>query len=257
MADDNLLRLSVSRAKLFKACRRAYEFKYMEKLIPIKKSDALETGTQYHQFIEDLNKKGDFDIEHTKSCAMACAYKKYIYPRLHYKKAEKWLEKDMQTFKLVGRADGIAEDGAIVEHKTTGIDLEEYKYNLQWDEQLAVYMYLTGARKAYYTICKKPTIRQKKAESEEEFFDRMVAWYDEDTESKITLLEVVLSDDDIARVIEELSVVASEITVAENDKSKLYKNTCNCKAYFTPCEYASICMNYNPDESYIGFEKGE
>ena len=129
MADDNPLRLSVSRAKLFKACRRAYEFKYMEKLIPIKKSDALETGTQYHEFIEELNKKGDFDIEHTKSCAMACAYKKYIYPRLSYKTAEKWLEKDMQTFKLVGRADGIAEDGAIVEHKTTGIDLEEYKYS--------------------------------------------------------------------------------------------------------------------------------
>lgn len=252
-----LLRLSISKAKLFKACRRAYGFKYLENLIPIKKSDALETGTQYHQFLEELNKNGDFTIEYTKSCAMACAYKKYIYPRLSYKTAEKWLEKDMNTFSLVGIADGIAEDGAIVEHKTTGIDLAEYEYNLQWDEQLAVYMYLTGARKAYYTICKKPTIRQKKNESDEEFFNRMVAWYDEDTEDKITLLEITLSDEDVASVIDELSIVASEITDAENDRSKLYKNTCNCKAYFTPCEYASICMNYNPNETYVGFEKGE
>ena len=44
-------------------------------------------------------------------------------------------------------------------------------------------MLLTGMRKVWYTVCRKPTIRQKKNETDEEFFGRMVAWYDEDTET--------------------------------------------------------------------------
>lgn len=251
-----LLRLSISKAKLFKACRRAYELKYIEGLIPVKKSDVLEVGSNYHKFLEELAETGDITVEYTKACAMACVYKKYIYPKLSYKKAEKWLEKDMDGFTLVGIADGIADDGSIVEHKTTGLDLAEFKYNLQWDEQLAIYMYLTGVRTAYYIVIKKPTIRQKKNESDEEFFNRIIAWYDEDITSKIDVFTVRLSDAEVKTTIDSLIAVSREIVKAEKNRERLYRNTCHCKAYGTQCEYASVCLNYDPNETYVGFVKG-
>ena len=165
--------LSISRVKLFKACRRAYRLKYIEGLEPVEKATALETGSNYHSKLEELYETGDIDIsDFSKESAMAMAYKKYIYPEFTVSRVEDWFRKELDSdTDLIGRVDGMAEDGYIVEHKTTGSDItESYEYDLQWDEQVLAYMWLTGSRKIHYTICRKPTIRQKKNESDEDFF---------------------------------------------------------------------------------------
>lgn len=251
------MQLSISKIKTFKACRRMYELKYFEKLVPIKKPEALETGSNFHEFIEHLNKHGDFidcEEDYSQSQAMAVAYEKYVYPQLKVVEAEKWYEKALISGDvLVGRVDGIAEDGNIVEYKTTGIDLEQYEYNLQWDEQILAYMYLTDKRKIYYVIVKKPTIRQKKDETVEEFYDRMVRWYDEDTESKIKLLKIEKTDDDVAEFEDELMAIAHEMLHAGH----YYRNTCHCNMWGRRCEYSSVCMHYDPNQEYLEFTKGE
>lgn len=252
------MNLSVSKIKAFKACRQMYRLKYVEMLEPIQKAEALETGSNYHKLLETLNTTGKIESGYTKEIAMATAYKKYIYPKFKVSESEKWLEYDLgDGDKFVGIADGIADDGHIVEHKTTSQEItEQYEYNLLWDEQILAYMLLTGMSKVWYTVCRKPTIRQKRNETDEEFFERMVAWYDEDTESKIRLLEIERTDDEVEEFRQSLEEIKATIQEAEINKN-FYKNTCHCNVWGRRCEYSSICLNYQPNAEYIDFYRKE
>ena len=250
--------VSISRIKLFKSCRRAYELRYIHDLVPVEAADALATGTSYHELLEWLYKHGDFDgveEDNSKELAMACAYWKYIYPKFKVKAAEEWIEYQLPYgHKLVGRVDGIAEDGCLVEHKTTSGEITEaYEYELMWDEQILAYMLATGARKMWYTVCRKPTIRQKKGETDEEFFRRMVEWYDEDTDAKIRLLVVERTDAEVRAFREDLKRI-----VVEMNRCKLfYRNCGNCNKWGRRCEYSSVCLHYDPNQEYIEFKKRE
>ena len=253
------MKISISSLKLFKACRRAYELKYIEGLYPVATAPALATGSSYHEKIEQLYRTGEVDVsELTKETAMAVAYAKYVYPRFAVNAVEKWVEHDLPSGDtLVGRVDGMAEDGHIVEHKTTSGEItDEYEFNLQWDEQILAYMLATGSRKVWYTVCRKPTIRQKKGESEQEFFDRMVAWYDEDTDSKLRVLEITRTDAEVAefeRRLVKMSYELDRVAYSQN----YYRNTCHCVSWGRRCEYAPICLHYDPNQEYVEFERRE
>lgn len=248
---------SISQIKLFKACRRAYELRYIEGLTPVDTASALQTGIGYHEKLEQLYRDGEFDAsDFSKESAMATAYQKYIYPKFKVRVAEEWVRTEINNVPIVGRVDAIAEDGRLVEHKTTSLDPLEYEFNLQWDEQLLAYMLMTGARSMYYTVCRKPTIRQKKTESDEEFFQRMVSWYDEDTESKIKLIMVERTDEEISEFRKSLANICDDISLAKR-YNDFYRNTCHCNTWGRRCEYSSICLHYDPNQQYVEFERRE
>lgn len=249
------MRISVTKLKQFKACRRSYEFKYIEGLEPVQKSEALETGANYHTKLEELYNTGQVDTtDLSKESAMAVAYKRFIYPKLKLTLVEGWMEMDLGEHTLVGRVDGIAEDRCLVEHKSTSMAIdEEYEYNLQWDEQILAYMLLTDTRKIYYTVCKKPTIRQKQNETEVDFFNRMVAWYNENTDSKIKVLTITRTDEEVEEFKAELLQMLKEMEGCEH----YYRNTLHCFRFGRPCEYASICLNYDKNQQYMGFDRRE
>ena len=253
------MRISVSRLKLFEACRMAYKFKYIEKLEPVVKADALQLGSNYHSKIEDIYNNGYCTIDdYSRESAMALAYEKYVYPKFKVKAVEEWFEFPVGENVLVGRVDGVAEDGCLVEHKTTGeTSLDKYEYDLQWDEQILAYMLAYGVREMWYTIVRKPTIRQTKNETDEDFFDRMCKWYDEDTDNKIKVLKVVRTDEEVEDFKKHLNVLAGIIENAELEDTYLYRNTSHCNCWGRRCEYSSICLNYDPNESYVEFTKGE
>lgn len=251
------MRASISRVKTFKACRRAYQLKYLHDLEPVQTSEPLETGINYHSRIEMLY-RGELPDEddYSREAAMVTAYHKYIYPQVDIAPDQTEIDftwKACAGVDVIGRLDGIARDGTLVEHKTTSAEInEQYEYDLAWDEQLLMYMLATGKRKCYYTVCRKPTIRLKKNESEEEFFRRMVAWYDEGTESKIRLLIVERTDQEVKEFEEDLRHVLGEMDLCKT----FYRNTLHCFRFGRRCEYAEICQHYDPNENYINFRKG-
>ena len=249
--------ISISEMKLFKACRQAWFLKYHEHLEPIEKSEALETGTNYHSKLEDLY-AGKLDTSDlSKESAMAKAYEKYIYPNFKVVSVEDWFRKDLGNgYALIGRTDGIS-DGCLVEHKTTGeTNLEEYEFGLQWDEQILAYMYGTGMREIWYTICRKPNIKIKKNETEEEFFDRMVAWFDEDTNDKIRLVKLSRTDEEVEAFRRHCAKIAKEIDEVASDDD-VYNNTAYCTKWGKRCEYSGICLGYQSGLEYAGYFKDE
>lgn len=254
------MKLSITKVKCFESCRFAYKFRYIEKLEPVQKADALVTGSNYHEKIEQIYRDGYCLVDdNSKESAMALAYEKYIFPKFKVKAVEEWFEHPFgKHHTLVGRVDGVAEDGYLVEHKTTSADdLEKYEYDLQWDEQILAYMLGYGVRKMWYTVVKKPTIRQKKNETEEEFFDRMCKWFDEDTENKIRVIEITRTDEEIEEFEKHLEALTDMMENAETDDTFLYRNPLHCNCWGRRCEYSSICLHYNPNETYVDFIKTE
>lgn len=263
------MKLSASKIKCYKSCKRAYFFKYIEELVPVQDAEPLVAGKTYHSMIENLYKTGgvEVDVENNpKISAMAKAYEKYIYPKFYVENAEQEFEyKLTKNVTLVGRFDGIAEYGCVVEHKTTSHDVDdEYIYDLQWDEQILTYMLVSGKNEMYYTVCKKPTIRQKQSETTEEFYERCCSWYDEDTDSKIRVIKVVRAPEEIAQHKEALKFIARKMSADEKayatEKCKdfvFYRNPNYCSVYGRKCEYASICLDYDPKLEYVEFKKKE
>ena len=249
-----MIQLSISKLKLFKACRRAYELKYHEGLEPVETADALKSGLGYHARLEAMYKGEGFEEDFSKEAAMSAAYAKYVLPQIPRVTPEVWVEKEFDWGTLRGRVDGIAPDGALVEHKTTSLCPEEYLFNLQLDEQILAYMYLTGYRQVHYTVCKKPTIRLKKGETDEEFYYRMLSWYDEDTNQKIGTFVIQRTNQEVFDFAEELNRVAKEM---DDSKCVYYRNTCNCNLWGRRCEYAPVCLHYDPTQEYVGLKKKE
>lgn len=251
------MRISVSKMGLFKSCRRAYELKYVEGLEPIRKSNALQLGTNFHEKLEHINKGESFGEEDlTKESAMAIAYKKYIAPRFNVIRSEQWFEYQLsKDDTLVGIVDGIADDDSLVEYKSTSsVNLDEYEYSLEWDEQILMYMLLTGKRRIHYVVCRKPNIRQRKGETDEWFFRRMCNWFDEDTNNKIRLIEVVRTDEQVENFRNDMIETAYVMNFAE-EKKLFYKNTGHCWKWGRQCEYAPVCLHYDPNEEYVEFER--
>lgn len=250
-----MVRASYSKIQCYKSCRRLYELKYVENVQSTEKIEALERGTSYHEKVEQLLQGKDFEHDDPKTSAMATAFQKYILPQLSPIAQEDWFEyyTDFGD-KFVGRIDALNADGAIIEHKTTSGEIdEEYWYTRDMDEQLMTYMYAYKTRKAYYTVCRAPTIRQKKGETEEEFYDRCVEWYDEDTDSKIAMREVYHTDKEIEDFIVEQALTIKEM----NNCDLFYRNQSYCTKWGRMCEYAPICQHYDPNQEYVGFVKGE
>lgn len=252
------MKLSVSLIKAYKTCKRKYELRYIEELEPIAKSQALEDGSNYHAMVEALytgeGECGYVEGRSPKICAMAYAYLQYIFPQIpNVKYAEKWFDYNLTPkHSIVGRFDAVTEDDIIVEHKTTSGDVDdEYIYNLQWDEQIPTYMLATGTNKMYYTVIKKPTIRQKQNETDEEFYDRCIDWYTVDTDKKVRVIKVTRSFVELEEHRKNLIVIARKIEGCKH----FYRNPNACNCYNRRCEYSQVCLNYNPQLEYVEFEK--
>ena len=268
------MKISASKIKCYKSCKRAYYFRYVEELVPVETAQPLKDGSDYHAALEDLYNTGSYYIdceENPKLAAMAAAYEKYIYPQFEVRAAEETFEYKLTDYvQLVGRFDGISDDGLVVEHKTTSADVDdEYVYNLQWDEQILTYMLVSGKNEMYYTVCKKPTIRQKQNETAEEYYERCCAWYAEGTDKKIRVIKVTRNEKEVQEHKALLRHMASIMFVDEEDYKFLrehgdtscenifYRNCSNCTAYGRKCEYASICLDYDPKLEYVEFKKKE
>lgn len=266
------MRASNSAIQTFKACRRLYELKYVYGLEPVQTADALSRGLAYHEGVEELIERWNDYTYSTASAeklsddpkirAMVFAFNVHVIPKLTLNcikiseiKPEEWIEYETPSGHLVvGRVDGITTGHNVIEHKTTSGPIDgAYWQKLEFDEQIPTYMLGCNSQTVYYTVCQTPTIRQKKGESDEDFFDRCVHWYDEDTESKINVLTIRKTEKELERFREEQDAILTEM-----ESCKLfYRNPSHCMKWGRMCEYASVCMNYDPSQEYVQFKRRE
>lgn len=247
------MKVSYSQIACYKNCRRMWELKYKNRLYPAVKPEPLETGSSYHKKVEKILDTGDFEPDgNLKTNAMAEAFKKYIAPTLNVEDVEVKITLPFGDDIIDGRIDAITTDGIPIEHKTTSAKIDgEYWFELENNEQIIMYMYLMETNRIIYTACQKPTIKLRKGETEEEFQQRLIDWYDE---TKIGSQLIIKSWDEINAYADQLSCIIDEM----RNCKLMFKNPSVCHLYYRACEYMPICHTYKAeDEIPIGFTKGE
>ena len=241
--------LTASMIASYKKCPRRYELEYIHNLKPSVVSDALAIGSSYHLNVERILKHEEYDHEGLAG-RMAEAFEKFIeWQDWEAQPEEEFRVRISRGFYLKGKLDALTKDGIPVEHKTTGqYSLEKYIDHLAYDDQIAIYMLISGSKRAIYTIMQKPTIRQGKNETEEGYLQRVSEWYNPEHVQCVT---VVRSAGELEDKREELIYLAKQIR--RTKRFWCNPNTCA----LTPCPYASICLNYEPEMQLVGFEKKE
>lgn len=251
-----MFKLSASKLRTYIACRKKYDFAYNEELEPIEKAECLTTGGNYHAKVANILMNKNYEETNDKTDVMAEVFKQYILPQLQKEniigvEVHKEMQLDDDVV-LHGYIDALTENGIPIEHKTTSKNVDEFYINrLNWDMQVAIYMILTGTNKCIYTVCQKPTIRQKQNETEEEFKQRCIDWYAQETYKKIGVFEVVRTDEELKSKLEELKQIANEI----KNQKLYYRNSNECM--ILDCPYSSICLDYDKNVMPIGFQKKE
>jgi hypothetical protein len=241
--------LTASMISSYKKCPRRYELEYIHELKSTESSEALTIGTNYHANVEKILKHEDYDHEGL-SGKMAEAFEKYIeWQDWEAQAEEEFRVRLTRGVYLKGKLDARTKDGIPVEHKTTGqYSLEKYIDHLAYDDQIAIYMLVTGSKRAIYTIMQKPTIRQGRTETEDEYLNRVSSWY---SPEHVKSVNVVRSAGELEAKREELIYLARQIR-----QTKLFWRNPNSCA-ITTCPYASICLSYEPDMQVMGYEKKE
>lgn len=248
--NTNSIELTASMVKCFKQCPRRYELEYVYDLKPKSPAAYLSLGTDYHSRVEAILKGEEWSAE-GKAGAMATAFNDYV----------PWREWDIEgvemEFKrpltpdiwIKGKMDAVLTDETPIEHKTFGGgDWDRYVNHLAWDDQVSLYLLAQDSRKVIYTVCKKPTIRQKKDETDEEFEDRCWHWYDD--ADKMRVFEVTRTRDELKAFAEELISLARVIK-----RGFFYRNPQACA--LVACPYESICLSYRGEIVPVAFEKKE
>lgn len=254
MKGSRTIEITTSQVNQFKDCRRRYQLAYRELLKPLQENEALEIGSSYHDKVEQILLNGYFEKSNDKTDAMAIAFKKYILPQLGEVSAveEVFRERIARGIYLTGKIDARSE-GFLIEHKTTGkyID-DEYMYRVNFfNDQVSNYLIATGGeRNVKYTVITKPTIRQTKKETLEEYIQRCIDWYDIDTERKVSVFEVYRTTEELQEQKETLVQIAREIK-----KGNYYRNEKAC--LMLKCPFMGICKNYDVSVMPIGFIKKE
>lgn len=155
-----------------------------------------------------------------------------------------------QRFNQFGIIDMLAlhDDGKVWlwEHKTAAKIDGSYLEKLWSDAQITGY-YATlrdmgiDVNGVVYDVALKPQLRQKKGETEDEFYNRIENWHL--TKPEAYHREVVyISDRQVADWREDVWQVTQEILSCRRT-GYWYRNTARCNDYYRQCEYAPLCQN--------------
>lgn len=223
--------------------------KYIYGLEPVQQSQAIERGLGYHEAVEKILQGEQPECENPKIAAMADAFSGWNRPEIVA--VEKWFEYQTACgHVVVGRIDAKAKDGSVVEHKTTsGLIDGAYFQRLEMDEQIPTYMLAENTDRVIYAVCSTPSIRQRKNETDAEFRARCLSWFDGADKFAVT---------EIRKTASQLKAFAAEqdAMIDEMANCKLfYRNPGHCMKWGRMCEYAPVCMEYNPEQEYIQFKR--
>ena len=265
---------SHSRVNCYKQCPKLFEYKYIQKLVPLgADSKALSMGKAFHVGIEnnssdaalDFMEKDEYfmsqesETDKVVVLAMVDAFLK------KFPESKTWEHEVYLTDKLLDSSkeddfqlyiDGLEkhDDGYyIIELKTASMINDTYINKLEFNDQISRYYYF-AEKKGYkilgikYYVVKKPLLRLKKDESIEQFRQRLVDRIMEDDSIYYTIL--TRTPEQILDCIED---TIYDIKAIENT-TRYTKNLAACSCYGT-CPYISLCMGQ--EDAILLFDRKE
>lgn len=283
--------ITYSMIRSFQTCPRKCYWSYVEQLESVKRSDALDVGSLFHQMIEHLGyvktpemiAPSESDLEnYAKALSMANAYHRELGLPMSTRYTNVGSEQTFRiplrtsnggqskTYMLTGKIDGMVQDNktgefCLVEHKTTSKVDGAYLDKLALDLQIMIYMLAARHYMAIvapvcviYNIVQKPTVKRlginsKRTEPEtlSDYSARMDAQYEEHPEW-VSQHQIHFTSRDLEDVAVELGMWADHLTLCR--KSGLWpRQTGACHSNFGTCQFWPLCQgNQLNATNYIG-----
>lgn len=273
--------LTNSSIGLFKNCRKAWSYRNIDCLVPRIQSNARGIGTAVHKGIEtgsvddalaifadvfpsSQDEADELEINKVIVQAMLEGYFARFGTGFHGNTAHTEMQFGVsiinpvtkaksKTFKLAGKVDAlIMLNGRywLVEYKTAGQVGKSYIDKLQLDTQITTYIY--GIQRmmgiaidgVIYRVIRKPSIKQTKKETLNQYLDRLIADYKERTDFYLFEEKLYRSQDDIAGFEADLWDLTQDMLKCMRE-NRWYKNTSRCQDWGS-CEYMPLCC-HKPD----------
>jgi hypothetical protein len=270
--------LTYSRIKMRKNCPASEHYRYEQCLTPITRKQSLSIGSAVHKGLEtgsieealklfddilpnSQDEMDELEINKVIVSAMLAGYFAKFKPFLEYKAEIQFdipilnpLTKHIShSFRLQGKIDKLAKiDGLwwLVEYKTASQINQGYFERLELDEQITTYIY--AAQKEWnikiagviYRVLKKPSIRQTKKETLEQFCKRLEKDYIDRPEFYFYEQQLYRSQEDLERFEQELWDFTQQY-LYEKRNGINYRNCSRCLDWGR-CQYMPICCN-EPD----------
>ncbi len=264
----------------FKACPRKYYWRYIREIEALERPEALLLGTAIHGFLESHYRQLPYDPPTDlvpKSQAILKGVREY-YPILYMDDFD--LFEPMAVERVIsgeilnpetgrpareyaygGKVDGLvilkkdvegfkAGDLLLLEHKTASKVDEAYFERLQLDSQLLLYsLYLSrelGAPIAgtLFNVIQKPSLRQKKNESEAEYYQRLrleMNWPELYHRRYLRFPEMRLQE------IQRELWNAKNVIAKARQEGVFNMNSSACFDYHRKCDYWALCSSEDPE----------
>lgn len=272
--------LTNSSISAFKACPRKYYWRYVREIEALERPEALLLGTAIHGFLEShyrqLPYEPSIDLAPKSQAILKGVMEGYPvrymddYDLFDAVALEQVISGEIlnpetgrpaREYAYGGKVDGLvilkkdAEgfktgDLLLLEHKTTSKVDEAYFERLQLDSQLLLYsLYLSrelGAPIAgtLFNVIQKPSLRQKKSESEAEYHQRLrleMNWSELYHRRFLRFPEVRLQE------IQKELWDAKNVIAKARQEGVFTINSSACFDYHRKCDYWSLCSSEDPE----------
>jgi len=275
--------LTNSTISSFKNCRKQYYYRNVKQLVPRHEGEARGIGSAVHKGIEtgsieealalfdDIfpSDQQEADKLETNKAIVQAMLEGYF--SLYGTDWEGEFQPELQfevpiinpktgaqskTFKLAGKVDGLLKDRGgkywLVEFKTAGTIDKSYIDKLMLDAQMTAYIYglqrqldikISGV---IYRVLRKPSIRQTKKETLEQFLNRLVEDYKSRPEFYFVQEQLYRTQEDLDEFEQELWDITQDLLKCRKD-NLWYKNTSRCKDW-GKCQYIPLCAKYEDAE---------
>lgn len=269
------MKLSASSLSTFKSCPHKYNLKYVQKIKPllVEDSEALRLGSAFHRALEtgDLSSE-EYAYFDDKTIKMIVASSNFVKNHYTFKTEDSLnglkicdlnddnLLKEYhlntklgQFINLNGFIDLVLLDDVkgdiIIDYKFTSSSAfaDSYKTSDQSVIYKTAYEQQTGRKvlNVYFLVVLKPTIRLKKSETPDEYFQRVQEWY---TDDKILLQKVEKFEELQSDLEKDLT---STLHCVNNNL--YFKNKSACHNYGRKCEYWALC--HHEDNAELDYRK--
>ncbi len=265
--------ISYSSIERFRDCAYKYYLSKIANCLPVKTSTALNVGKMFHKAHEQpslfdaitmLN--AEYQAATTDNINSVLLVDTMISSTYKHLKPLGCTERELElTVKIPGKRgfnyfgiiDGILKDGRTYEIKTTSNTVDKEAEIQRHSIQNPLYWVLSGINEGTVVdIIKKPTVRQKKNETIDEYFDRCTEQYDSEPDRFFKRIELPYEEIKHKAAVSYLQTAIDDIRacINRNDFPRRYGHACK-----TPwgnfCDYQSLCWYNNIGNYKIGEQR--
>lgn len=266
-------KLTNSNMAIVKNCPKMFQYRILDKLTPKYKTEARGIGTAFHRGVETgsicealytfdgifPNSQEEQDALDIKRATVQAMVEGYFEAFERFENIESEIEFDLpiinprtnkpsKSFTLAGKVDGLVKIGGkywLLELKTAGQINSTYIDKLMIDSQITTYFYALQRHKninlsgVIYRIVKKPSIRQTKKETVQQYCERLIEDYKFRPDFYFFEEKLYRSNEDMKLYERELWMFTQYLLQC-NREGLWYRNTSRC-ADWGKCDYLPLC----------------